>query len=93
MLLREFVRGLPLQIDYIKEAVLKKDKYALIRTAHSLKGSSLNVGAIMIGIAAAELETAGANDDLKSCPETITKLETEAALFCEHTNKIDWGAI
>ncbi|MCP3900733.1 MAG: Hpt domain-containing protein [Desulfobacteraceae bacterium] len=93
MILEEFVRGLPLQIDYIKKAVLQKDKYALIRTSHSLKGSSANVGAIMIRTIAAELETAGTNDDLKSSPKTLNKLEAEVVRFCEHINKIEWDTI
>jgi PAS domain S-box-containing protein len=93
MILEEFIRGLPLHIDSIKEAVLKKDKYALIRTAHSLKGSSSNVGAVMISSTASELETAGTNDNLSSCTKTINKLDNEVTYFFEHINKIDWSKI
>ncbi|MCK5541176.1 MAG: response regulator [Desulfobacterales bacterium] len=93
MILEEFMRGLPLHIDSIKEAILKEDKYSLIRESHSLKGSSSNVGAIGISSTAAELETAGTSDALSSCTKTLSKLENEVTRFCEHINKIEWRNI
>ncbi|MCK5311185.1 MAG: response regulator [Desulfobacteraceae bacterium] len=93
MVLGEFIKGLPLHINSMKLAIENNDKNSLIRHAHSLKGSSANVGAKMITDSATSLETLGAGDDLNACDKKIDELEKEVAQFRKHINNIDWGKI
>ena len=93
MVLGEFIKGLPLLINSMRQAIENNDKDALTRHAHSLKGSSANVGAKMITNTATSIETLGTDNDFNACGKKINELEKEVARFNEHINKIDWGKI
>ena len=93
MVLDEFIKGLPLHINSMREAYENNDKDTLTQHAHSLKGSSANVGAKMITDIATSIETLGTDNDLNACDKKINELEKEVARFNEHINKIDWGKI
>jgi HPt (histidine-containing phosphotransfer) domain-containing protein len=57
--------------------VEKNDAGALERTAHTLKGSSSNMGATRMAAVCAELEEAGASGDLGRAPGLLARLEEE----------------
>ncbi|MFZ1977321.1 MAG: Hpt domain-containing protein [Bacteroidota bacterium] len=54
-----YVKDAPLQIKAIAEAMRGKNSDALIQSAHKLKGSSLNIGAVSIGSMCLRLEQLG----------------------------------
>jgi histidine phosphotransfer protein HptB len=43
-------------IDVVEEAVRKRDAVAIVRPAHTLKGEALQFGAVVLGLAAEEVE-------------------------------------
>jgi len=59
------------------EAVKADDASAVERVAHSLKGSSGNMGAHGMSRLAAELQYIGASGDLSKAPESLRSLEAE----------------
>ncbi len=59
----------------IRSAVGSKDWPAMRREAHSLKGSSLNLGAMKLAEAAVKLEQ-GAFDDSPSLKQSLVYLES-----------------
>ena len=93
MVLGEFIKGLPAQIDLIKQAASQKDQDLITLNARALKGSSSNVGAIMVSSVASTLEAGPENFDIDAFNIKINRLESEAALFSEHIKKIDWSRI
>jgi len=61
------------------EAVKADDASAVEQVAHSLKGSSGNMGAHRMSRLAAELQDIGASGDLSKAPESLRSLEAEFA--------------
>jgi HPt (histidine-containing phosphotransfer) domain-containing protein len=72
-----YLNEAPTQIQTIAKALNSRDSSALSITAHTLKGSSLNLGAKQLGAACLKLEELGRSG--KQIPEgTSTKeIETE----------------
>jgi PAS domain S-box-containing protein len=61
----------------LREALEGGDAEALERTAHTLKGSSGNMGATRMAAICAELQEIGASGDLGRVPELLARLEEE----------------
>ncbi|HKV04997.1 MAG TPA: response regulator [Candidatus Acidoferrales bacterium] len=68
----------------MRRALDAADAKALVHSAHSLKGSSANLGAVAVSQAALELERLARSEDLKNAEESFTVLQKEIArLFYE----------
>ncbi|HVN47896.1 MAG TPA: Hpt domain-containing protein [Bacteroidota bacterium] len=67
----------PKMISSIRDAILKKDFEALRTTAHTLKGSSYNLGAKRLGDLCFALETAGRAKEQFPPLESIDELQKE----------------
>jgi two-component system, sensor histidine kinase and response regulator len=65
------------RLSALEEAVLGDDTPAVERLAHTLKGSSANMGARGMSILCARLEDAGASGDLSQGPRLIERLKEE----------------
>jgi CheY-like chemotaxis protein len=76
-LVRMFLEDAESRLAALREGVEKNDAGALERTAHTLKGSSGNMGATRMAAVCAELEEAGASRDLGRAPGLLTRLEEE----------------
>lgn len=63
----------------VRKAFDAGDWVTLTRDAHSLKSTSLSVGASAVGNAAAALEAAGKRQALEACPDLIATLSAEFA--------------
>jgi HPt (histidine-containing phosphotransfer) domain-containing protein len=72
-----FLDDTRLGIDTLKGAVEEGDAQTIERTAHTLKGSSGNMGAHRMARVCAQLEEVGASGDLKRAPRLIVQLEEE----------------
>jgi signal transduction histidine kinase/CheY-like chemotaxis protein len=72
-----FLDEVPQQLGALREAVEKDDAPSVERIAHTLKGSSGNMGATRMAQICAELEDVGASGDLSRAPELLERLEEE----------------
>jgi two-component system sensor histidine kinase/response regulator len=64
-------------IDAMREAVERGDAQTVERAAHTLKGSSGNMGANRMAELCEELQDAGVSGDLTHAPELLEGLEVE----------------
>jgi HPt (histidine-containing phosphotransfer) domain-containing protein len=67
----------PRQMTVMRKAMAETDKPSLKRAAHSLKGSSANLGANQMAALCAELEHAEYANSLQSVGALVTRLEQE----------------
>ena len=73
---RMFLEDLPLRLSRIREHARAPDPEALRREAHSLKGSSVSIGAATLAAICADLEKTPGSDD----ETALGRLEVEAEL-------------
>jgi signal transduction histidine kinase/DNA-binding response OmpR family regulator len=82
-LLREivdsFLTETPRRLGRMKEALARLDGDELAFVAHSLKGSSAQLGAQRVAALSFELETKGTSADLTAAPALLADLESEIA--------------
>ncbi|MDH3602863.1 MAG: response regulator, partial [Candidatus Tectomicrobia bacterium] len=69
-------------VDTLREAVSQNDATALQRTAHALKSSSGNVGALTLAAQCKELEAIGRAHDMTAAAEALAAFETEYTAVC-----------
>lgn len=67
----------PTQLELLREALARGDAQTVERTAHSLKGSSANLGALRLARLASDLETLGRQGELGGGQTRLEALETE----------------
>ena len=67
----------PPQLVALREAVETDDAHSVERIAHTLKGSSANMGAKRMEVICANLELVARSEDLRRAPEQLEQLETE----------------
>jgi CheY-like chemotaxis protein len=72
-----FFEEAPPKLVALREAVEEDDARAVERVAHSLKGSSGNMGAMRVAAVYSEIEKVGGSGDLTRAPELIERLEVE----------------
>jgi two-component system, sensor histidine kinase and response regulator len=74
----------PNTIEAIRAAILQENRTALERQAHSLKGSSSNLGAVAVSKAAGQLERVARNGEMQQAREEFKILEVEVdRMMCE----------
>lgn len=76
-LLKLFVENTPYQILQLEEAINKMDSISVKRAAHSLKGSSANVGVITLQQEALEAEALSVKGDWVKLQETFERIKVE----------------
>ena len=72
-----FLEDAPRQIEALKEAHKKKDAPEVRRQAHTLKGASGNIGAVVMHRVAFQIESAGESGDLAKTDSLIRTIEEE----------------
>jgi PAS domain S-box-containing protein len=72
-----YLEDAPRQIDALKEAIEKGDAAFVQRHAHTLKGSSGNVGAVLMQEVAYEMEKAGKAGNFHRAASLLEKMEKE----------------
>jgi signal transduction histidine kinase/CheY-like chemotaxis protein/HPt (histidine-containing phosphotransfer) domain-containing protein len=82
-LVREIVESYlaetPRRLERIREALRREDIQELVLVAHSLKGSSAQLGVNRVAAASAELEEKGRNAELGDAAPLLAELEREVA--------------
>lgn len=81
-LLTIYLTSQPALMEGIKTAVKEDDGPSLAATAHSMKSSSRNVGAMIFGETCAELEQLGRTNSLENAPALLIRAENEFAAVC-----------
>ena len=76
-LIELFLADVPPQLVALREAVQSGDILSVERTAHTLKGSSGNMGVVRMAAICAELEEIGRSETLAGAPVWISRLEEE----------------
>jgi two-component system, sensor histidine kinase and response regulator len=76
-LIELYLDEVPAQLEALGEAAQMGEAQSVERIAHSLKGSSANMGALRMEALCAELEEAGRAEDLRAASEQISRLEGE----------------
>ncbi len=72
--LQVFIEDVSQRLAIIRESCLSGDRAALMAEAHHVKGSSSNVGALLIRDLAAQVEQLGKSYDLAQVSEKIDNL-------------------
>jgi two-component system, sensor histidine kinase and response regulator len=76
-LIELFLEDIPSQLKALREAEERDDAMSVERTAHTLKGSSGNMGATRMATLCAELEEVGGSGNLANAPELLEQLKAE----------------
>ncbi len=74
-----YLESSPALMEGVRAAFVSLDGESLSRAAHSLKSSSLNVGAVGIGALCKELESVGKSGDLGAHQGLLFKIQNEYA--------------
>lgn len=61
----------------LRYAIQAKDTVTVVRTAHTLKGASSNLGVLSMAELSEQVESLGSNDSLNGAIEIVEKLESE----------------
>lgn len=77
-----FKRETPSQIEAIRAAITARDAEQLRKAAHSLKGSSANLGVRLVSALGAELEKKGRSGAVEGADALLAQLEREYARAC-----------
>ena len=72
-----FLEEVPEQLGALQEAIDEDDEQAVERIAHTLKGSSGNMGARQMSRLCLDLEQAGESNDLSAAASILESLNEE----------------
>jgi CheY-like chemotaxis protein len=92
-LLAVYLRDTPPRLAALHEAVARADAEALRRAAHSLKGSSSQIGAVQVARLCADLEHQAGTTDLMGAPETLRRLDEAFGRVRAHLQALAGGGI
>ena len=91
MLIGEFVKNLPDQIESLRDAAGNHDADALALQAHKLKGAAANLSADQISAAALRLEQMGRDGDLSASDQVFGELNEEFARLKRCVGQLGWA--
>jgi HPt (histidine-containing phosphotransfer) domain-containing protein len=74
-----YLDSTPMLMEAIKTAISAADGILVFKSAHALKSSSMNVGAIGLGSLCAELERTGKVGSIEEAKNIFDRLETQYA--------------
>ncbi len=74
-LIHSFLRDAPKQIVKMKDGVVENDREVVLLAAHTLKGSSANIGAEFLSSTSFELEMTAESDDIPLILSKINNIE------------------
>ncbi|MDQ4062339.1 MAG: response regulator, partial [Actinomycetota bacterium] len=72
-----FLEDIPSQLEALREAIGGGDATSVARIAHTIKGSSGNMGAAKMANICAELQDIGHSGELERAPMLVERLEVE----------------
>ena len=81
-LMTVYLSSLPQLFESAKDALKASDGEALMKATHSMKSSSLAIGAVIFGETCAELEQMGKANDLENAAALFGRAENEFTATC-----------
>jgi len=90
-LIRSFLDETPPLLNRIRDAIKVEDKELLRRTAHTLKSSSLDFGAVWLSELCKQLEALGKTGNLERAMDLVTQVEAEYESTDEALKKVIAG--
>lgn len=88
LLITTFITDSQQRIATLKSAVAAGDSVAVRASAHSFKGSSLNICAPLLSELCRQLEADGKDGQLGSAPELLASIEIEFDAVCASLRKL-----
>lgn len=76
-LMQTYLESIPALMANARAAIVSSDGKALRNSAHSMKSSSLSIGAVLFGKTCAELEQLGKSNTLEDTPAILNRAENE----------------
>ena len=76
-ILEAYLQTAPTNLNKLEQATNNKDAEQVRMQAHSLKGSSANIGANGLSSLSSELEQHGKNNNLEHAPNLLNQIKTE----------------
>jgi CheY-like chemotaxis protein/anti-sigma regulatory factor (Ser/Thr protein kinase) len=86
-LIEEFLKEIPQRLSDLANALDKKNYQQIRSQAHTIKGTSGNMGAISLQKVAARLEAAGQANDIETAASLINQLQDQFENFVKETRK------
>ena len=83
MLLSTYIEDTQQKIEELKSQISEKDADNIRRTAHSIKGSSKNVGAMGLADWCQQMESSARDDNLQDVEMQLTNIETSFKEACD----------
>jgi HPt (histidine-containing phosphotransfer) domain-containing protein len=77
ILIETYLKDSSDRISYLHDTIGSSDSDAFAKTAHSFKGSSINIGAPKLGELCLKAEEAGKDDRLDDALEMVRAIESE----------------
>ncbi|TGN41227.1 Hpt domain-containing protein [Marinobacter confluentis] len=77
VLIETYLKDSSDRISHLRSAIGSADPDAFARTAHSFKGSSINIGAPMLGELCLRAEEAGKDNRLDEASDVVDAIEVE----------------
>ena len=87
-LVEMFLSDVSARLKTLRGAVEGGDGRSVERTAHTLKGSAKNMGAVRMSEICAELEEAGRSGELARVPQQLDQLEAELCRVSKELSKV-----
>lgn len=72
-----FSREAPARLAVMRESLAAQDRGAIARSAHAIRGSAGNLGAIRVGRLSTEIEQAATHGDLRTISPLLEQLSHE----------------
>jgi CheY-like chemotaxis protein len=82
ILINSYLSSSPPLLDRVKAAVTAADGHQLMSAAHSIKSSSVAIGALAFGKTCFELEQFGRANNLDDAPAVLSRAENEFSAVC-----------
>lgn len=87
-LIEIFLQDTPLRLAELEAALTKSDAPALMRAAHTIKGSSSNFGATKLALISHEIEMHGKSGNCSAATSILPDLKTEYAIVAQALKQI-----
>ena len=87
LLLETFINDSVIRINTVAEAVAAQNPDAIRRTAHSLKGSAGNMGAVRLSLICKSLEELGASGIVQGASLLLEEMQNEYQLVSRALSK------
>ncbi len=81
-LMKMFITTLPVQMEKLKIAAEASDAKELVKAAHSMKSSSMSIGAVRFGKVCHEIEQLGRTNSLDDVPVLVCLAQQEFDTAC-----------